>query len=245
MISLAIDIGNTRVKTAVFNEDKIIDTASVAFNDLVAYSISSGAKHLIISSVGAETNMLVEQLKNVGLYVFVVDNQTLLPFKNQYKTPGTLGMDRVCSIAGAQFLFPEQNCLVIDAGTCITYDAISSSAEYKGGAISPGLTMRLRALSEFTNKLPLVQSLWLGSLEGTSTEESILSGVYAGLIDEINGRIVRYEAYYNDLKIILTGGDADFLGKHLKNNIFVVPSLVLQGLNKILIFNVKKGNWPD
>ena len=244
MINLAIDIGNTRVKTAVFNEHEIIDMQPIDLSDLLAYSLSKGPNYLVVSSVRVEARAVVTQLQHAGLKVFEVNNHTPLPFENNYKTPHTLGIDRVCSMAGAQMLFPEQNCLVVDAGTCVTYDTISTSGSYAGGAISPGLNMRLRALHEFTSKLPLVKPVWFNNLEGNSTEESILSGVCQGLVDEINGKIARYMEHYNPLQVILTGGDADFLGKHLKSNIFVAPSLVLQGLNQILLFNVKKGNWP-
>lgn len=244
-MNLAIDIGNTRIKTAIFNQSELISTTSVRIEELVDYALESAIKNVVISSVGAEVDSLALQLKNSGFGVLLVNGQTLLPFANLYKTPQTLGIDRIAAIAGAQFIFPEKNCLVIDAGTCITYDAISLHGEYKGGAISPGLTLRFKALHQFTNKLPLVEPRWLTQLEGNSTEESILAGVCIGLIDEINEKIKRYEQQYHEIQVILTGGDADFLGKHLKSNIFATPLLVLQGLNQILLFNVKKGNWPN
>jgi type III pantothenate kinase len=212
---------------------------------LVDYAHQVGVKNMVISSVGTEAGEMVAQLERNGFDVLLVNGQTPLPFTNLYKTPQTLGIDRIAAVAGAQFLFPQKNGLVIDAGTCITYDAISSNGEYKGGAISLGLTLRLRALHEFTNKLPLIEPRWPMNLEGNSTEESILAGVCVGLIDEINGKIQRYEQQYSELQVILTGGDADFLGKHLKSNIFAAPLLVLLGLNQILLFNVKKGNWPN
>ena len=245
MMNLAIDIGNTRVKVAIFNQDQFISTAVLTADELVQYAHQAGVKNMVISSVGAEVGDIVKQLESNGFDVLLVNGQTPLPFTNLYKTPQTLGIDRIAAVAGAQFLFPQKSCLVIDAGTCITYDAVSSNGEYRGGAISPGLTLRLKALNQFTNKLPLIEPRWPLNLEGNSTEESILAGVCMGLIDEINGKIQRYEQQYSELQVILTGGDADFLGKHLKSNIFAAPLLVLQGLNQILLFNVKKGNWPN
>lgn len=245
MMNLAIDIGNTRVKVAIFNQDQFISTTVLTADELVQYAHQAGVKNMVISSVGAEVGDIVKQLESNGFDVLLVNGQTPLPFTNLYKTPQTLGIDRIAAVSGAQFLFPQKSCLVIDAGTCITYDAVSSNGEYRGGAISPGLTLRLKALNQFTNKLPLIEPRWPLNLEGNSTEESILAGVCMGLIDEINGKIQRYEQQYSELQVILTGGDADFLGKHLKSNIFAAPLLVLLGLNQILLFNVKKGNWPN
>jgi type III pantothenate kinase len=162
---------------------------------------------------------------------------TNIPVTNFYKTPDTLGKDRLAGIVAAHSLYVKENVLVIDAGTCITYDLITTKGEYYGGSISPGLNMRFKALHTFTEKLPLVSLLNFEELIGTDTNTSILSGVINGLIAETDAIIERYKELYSALKIIICGGDAQFLVDRLKNSIFAVPELVLIGLNEILDYN--------
>jgi type III pantothenate kinase len=150
-------------------------------------------------------------------------------------------MDRVAGVAAAQHLFPNKNCLVIDAGTCITYDFLSKDSVYTGGAIAPGIQMRLKAMHEFTHKLPQPELTWPVDFEGKSTNQALLSGVCLGVADEIIGKIERYIQRYGNVQVLLCGGNSVMLAKHIKNNIFAVPSLVLEGLNQILLFHVKKG----
>jgi type III pantothenate kinase len=162
-----------------------------------------------------------------------------LPIKILYATPQTLGVDRIAGSCGALQLFPGKNTLVIDAGTCITYDFTDSSKQYYGGSISPGLKMRFQAVHTFTARLPLVSPAENPELIGNSTETSIQSGIVNGTVAEIDGIIDRYRQKYPDLQVILCGGDGPFFENKLKASIFASPDLVLIGLNSVLIHNVR------
>ena len=137
----------------------------------------------------------------------VLSSELSLPFANSYQSPETLGPDRLALVAGAQGKHPNTNTLVVDLGTCITFDFIDASATYHGGAISPGLEMRLKSLKEFTARLPKIQAGYPEDFVGTNTSASILSGVVYGIINEVNGAIEAYKQRYPDIKVILTGGD--------------------------------------
>jgi type III pantothenate kinase len=163
-----------------------------------------------------------------------------LPVKNGYATPQTLGVDRIAAACGANALFPENNCLVIDAGTCVTYEFVDATGVYRGGAISPGLKMRFQALSVLTARLPLVEPVHTPELTGASTASCIQSGVVIGLMEEMNGVIRRYEEKFDKLRVILCGGDTPFFENQLKASIFASPELVLSGLNSILSYNVNR-----
>ncbi|UII28675.1 type III pantothenate kinase [Fulvivirga maritima] len=169
---------------------------------------------------------------------FFLEYNLPLPFTIDYKTPQTLGRDRVAGVAGGQYIFPNANTLVIDLGTCITYDIIDAKNVYHGGGISPGLKMRFKSLHNFTAKLPLIEPTNDFELIGQSTKESILSGVINGMISEIDGIIRMYTDKFAHLQIIMCGGDAKFFENRIKANIFVAPELVLTGLNRILLYNV-------
>jgi type III pantothenate kinase len=170
--------------------------------------------------------------------VFMLDHKLPLPIKNNYGTPETLGVDRIAAVCGAQQIFPFQNCLVIDAGTCVTFDIIDKDGVYYGGAISPGMHMRFKAVHTFTARLPLISPVPEAKLIGDSTETSIQSGVINGMAAEMVGIIQRYQVKFNDLRVILCGGDTLFFENKLKASIFASPELVLVGLNSILIYNV-------
>jgi type III pantothenate kinase len=240
MINLAIDIGNTRTKVAFFEVNKLMHE-QIIDNENQWHALIKNFKpqYAVMSAVGAGADAVTAILSVLKVSLLQVNYQTPLPFTINYNTPQTLGMDRVAAIAAAQFLYPNINCLVIDAGTCITYDFISADSSYQGGAIAPGMHMRLQAMHEFTHKLPLPNLNWPEDFEGKSTEQSLLSGVCIGVTDEINGRIARYTERYGQLQVIICGGNSHLLAKHIKNNIFAAPSLVLMGLNQILLFNVK------
>ncbi len=240
MINLAIDIGNTRTKVAFFEANKLMHEQIIDNeNQWQALIKNFKPQYAVMSAVGAGADAVSAILSALKVSLLQVNSQTPFPFTINYNTPQTLGMDRVAAIAAAQFLYPNKNCLVIDAGTCITYDFISADSSYQGGAIAPGMHMRLQAMYEFTHKLPLPNLNWPEDFEGKSTEQSLLSGVCIGVADEINGRIARYIERYGQLHVIICGGNSHLLAKHIKNNIFAAPSLVLMGLNQILLFNVK------
>jgi type III pantothenate kinase len=151
-----------------------------------------------------------------------------------YTTPKTLGVDRIAAVCGALQLFPQRDCLVIDTGTCITYEFLDRNARYHGGSISPGIAMRFEAMHRFTSRLPLVKPEINVPLVGDSTESAMQSGVIQGVRAEVEGIIQKYTDQYPDLKVIICGGDVRFFENHLKQTVFVAPDLVLIGLNLIL-----------
>jgi type III pantothenate kinase len=239
-MNLVVDIGNTRVKLAVFEQDKLIVDLTVKElnNQILNQFISKYTiKGAIISSV--QQNLSDEMLKK---YNFLqLSHLTPIPLQINYETPTTLGLDRISAVVGAQFVFSKTDLLVIDIGTCVTYDFVNAQNQYFGGSISPGFLMRFKALNQFTAKLPLVNfdenKLML---TGSSTEKSIISGVYYGLQNEINGVITQYLSQYKNLKIVVTGGDINRFDLAPKNRIFADKFLVLKGLNEILMYNEKR-----
>ncbi len=240
-MKLIIDIGNTRTKLAVFlgNEIKevfVTENLSVRLlaNIVEKYPALDSA---ILSSV-KDYPQEVDTFLGDRFYFLKLDNKTPLPVKILYKSPQTLGKDRMAIAAASQALFAGENVLAIDAGTTITYDFVNEKGEYLGGGISPGIQMRLKALHEFTGKLPLVDSLISNiNLVGNNTQSSILSGVLNGVVAEVDGIILAYRALYPRLKVVLSGGDEKYFDKRLKNNIFALPNFVLKGLKGILDFN--------
>ena len=168
-----------------------------------------------------------------------LNHESELPFENGYATPTTLGVDRIALAAASVYKFSDKNVLVIDAGTCITYDFIDKKRVYYGGAIAPGIEMRYKSLYTFTDKLPLLDVTYPKQLIGDSTEESMHSGIVNGVLMEIEGAIERYKEKNEELTVVLTGGDTNFLAKRLKNSIFANPNFLLEGLNNILNYNLE------
>lgn len=240
-MNLIIDIGNTATKLAVFQSDKIIEVRTVATLDILAeveklrHSFPELQKGLL-STVRTVDKLELETLQKL-LPITILKSSMQMPFKNSYKTPLTLGVDRLALMAAAQEQYPKSNVLVIDSGTCITYDFMDSDQNYLGGAISPGIEMRYKSLETFTSNLPLLQKKTPKNQTGNSTEASIHSGVIYGVLYEIEGTIKAYQNKYLDLTVILTGGDADFLCKQFKISIFANSNFLLEGLNFLLEFN--------
>ncbi|WP_397445804.1 type III pantothenate kinase [Polaribacter sp. R77954] len=239
-MNLIIDVGNTKVKVAVFEENKMVfrhvfDKKNIIleFKKIITkYKIEQA----IISSVASIPTKILEKIASV-VPLTCVSSKMKLPFKNLYSTPDTLGVDRIVLVFAAVVKYPNQNTLIIDSGTCITYDFVSKQRNYFGGAIAPGIEMRYKALHQFTSKLPMLQVKKPHNFTGDSTFESMHSGVVNGVIQEINGVIEQYKNKYLDLTVVLTGGDANFLSKQLKSSIFANQNFLLEGLNEILIFN--------
>ncbi len=241
-MNLIIDVGNTRVKAAVFKEDTLLEL--VVFDKrkiiseikkiLAKFAVSRG----ILSSVSVISLKKRQKLQSI-LPVLIVSATTKVPFRNLYKTPKTLGVDRIALACAAFKMFPKKNILIIDAGTCITFDVINEKGEYLGGAISPGVKMRYQSLHYFTAKLPSLEIALPKNMIGKTTVESINSGVVNGVCNEIDGVINQYKSEFQDLTIVLTGGDTNFLAKQLKSSIFANRNFLLYGLNEILIFNKK------
>ena len=240
-MKLIIDIGNTSTKLAVFEQNKLIETRRCSVENLPAV-VSKICKQylkieqLLVSSVIEFTDRLFSELSKYGK-IYVLHRKLKMPFKNLYKTPDTLGLDRLALAAAATQQYPNTNTLIIDAGTCITYDFVDANANYLGWAISPGLQMRYKALYNQTAQLPLLQPSDLNSYIGITSESSIHSGVVHGIVQEILGVISTYSSDYSDLTVILTGGDANFLRKQFKISIFANSNFLLEGLNFLLDYN--------
>jgi len=235
-MNLIVDFGNSSAKAGIFEEKELLEVQDrLSLTDVQALVRAGSYTNIFVSSVSARRDNIESM---IGKQVKFLDHETPLPFRNSYGTPETLGLDRIGAVAGAQELFPGLHCLVIDIGTCITYDIITGDGVYHGGAISPGIDMRLRAVHTFTANLPLVDFEANPPLTGKSTRGSIQSGVIFGVEGEIEGFIRKYRDKYGDLKIILCGGGSKIFELRLKEAIFAAPDLVLRGLNRILRYNV-------
>lgn len=242
-MNAVIDIGNTRTKIGIFESDKMqrMDIVEEIDSDYLDSLLKENKTiHVCISAVRAFNRELLENFSEDGLFI-KLDHSIPLPIVNRYKTPETLGNDRLAGIIGAYEHYGKGNLLVIDAGTCIKFDYLNEEIEYLGGAISPGLRMRFEALHSFTGKLPLIEAKE-GHIEliGNSTENSILSGVIRGMLAEIEHIISLYENKYPGIRVYMTGGDLGFFDTILKSKIFAAPYLVLEGLNSILNFNLRE-----
>ena len=238
---LAIDVGNTKVKAAVFENNTLLSKEIFAPNQfketidtiLKKYPL---IKNMIVASVGKieKDDFLYFQNK---VKVQFISNNDKFPFQNLYTTPNTLGIDRLVLAAGAVLKYPKQNRLIIDAGTCVTYDFVDENDNYLGGAISPGIRLRYESLHNYTANLPLLNREEPANTIGNATNQSIHSGVINGLTLEIDGFISTYSNNYKNFIIILTGGDSDFLDKRLKNNIFANQNFLLESLNQLFQYN--------
>ncbi len=241
-MQLVIDIGNTRVKAALFQENNLIKYFVCKNTDeLLKANIIENHKvgHCIISSVVDGLDAFTEKIK-LQTSVLTYTIQTPTPLKNCYESPNTLGSDRLAAAVAGNFLFQNKNVLVIDTGTCIKYNFINSKNEYIGGAISPGLQMRFKSLNSFTSRLPLLEvDENFNTLIATNSKDNILSGVELGAVAEINSFIDQYNQLYPDINVVLSGGDVNFFEKRLKKPIFAEPYLILKGLNSILNHNLK------
>ena len=214
---LVIDIGNTRAKAALFEQNNLVHY--FVFNntdELLKANIIEQykVKNCIVCSVIDGIESFIGKLKK-QVVVLLYSIQTSTPLKNCYESPFTLGSDRLAASVAGNFLFPNKNVLVIDAGTCIKYNFINSNNEYIGGAISPGLQMRFKALHTFTNRLPLLEiDENFDTLIASNSNENILSGVELGAVAEVNSFMAQYKLLYPDINIILTGGDVNFILSH-------------------------------
>jgi len=240
-MKLVLDFGNTLQKIAIFEENQMLEVLAykkVTLKKLQQIIVNYPIKSAIISSVVDYSSAIKTFLQNN--FNFIEFNETTaIPVINKYATPLSLGKDRLAAAIAGNHFFPKQNVLVINAGTCITYDFINEKGEYLGGAISPGISIRFKALHTFTEKLPLVEKKSKASIIGNTTEKSILSGVINGVFHEVKSITSKYTDDYKNLKIILSGGDMKYFDKILKNSIFAVSNIVLIGLNIILDFNAK------
>ena len=246
MHTLALDIGNTAVKAGCFDGPLLREMAAgLSAADVLALVRRWQPQHLVVASVAEDAALQVEELRDVipGEILLFSPATTAIPLRNAYATPQTLGADRLAAAVGAAGLRPGQPTLIVDAGTALKMDLVTADGTYHGGSIGPGLSMRLRALHTFTGRLPLLALPPPDAtipLTGDSTTGSLLSGVVNGAVAEITGFIAQYQQRYPGLGVLLTGGDAAFLAARLPARIFVVPELVLLGLNRILAYHVDK-----
>lgn len=240
---LTIDVGNTNIKVAVFKQINLIEKFVFQKNELKnnfenILKKYANCTNAVLSSVGKLDENDFLWLKS-HLNLLEISHTSAFPFKNLYGTPKTLGVDRMVLAAGAVLLYPNQNTLIIDAGTCVTYDFVTSKNEYLGGAISPGLRLRYESLHDFTAKLPLLAKKLPKNVVGNNTEEAIHSGVVNGLCYEIEGFVSEYSVKNEQFTIILTGGDANFLANRLKSVIFADENFLLKSLQQLYTYSLQ------
>ena len=239
---MVIDIGNSFSKVGLFDKNILIEYKEFrlfSVDDIKPFFYSKTITNSIISNVSSYDKKVFEFL-NMNSNLVLFDAEIKLPFKNKYGSVETIGNDRIALVSQASRLYPHKNVLVIDSGSCITYDFLNDKNEYLGGGISPGLNMKLKALNNQTARLPLVKKTQIKYLIGKSTETSILSGVINGTLGEINYIIEEYKKRYKKIVIILTGGDLNFLFNHIKNGILADPKFLLSGLNILIELNKKE-----
>lgn len=240
-MNLVIDIGNTRTKFSVCDRGKVVST--VPLDEFLPSHIEQlkleypGLDKAILSSVKDYPNALKQALDKAFDTFIELDAETPLPIENCYESKKTLGKDRIAAVVGAFDLYPGSDVLIIDAGTAITYDILTKEGKYLGGTIAPGLEMRFKALNQFTGKLPKIEKTEFNKLYGKTTEQAIIAGVQNGTIYEVDATISSFKEFYNNLKVIITGGDAEFFDNKLKNSFFVHFNLTSLGLNRILQHN--------
>ena len=243
MKSICIDAGNTLIKVALMEDGLIQSLASFPHDDsssLLTHALSlPQVEACILSSVNAVDQSVIDVFLQKSSFYMELTAETPVPIRNLYKTPKTLGKDRLAAVVGANSLFPNMDVLVIDAGTALTFDFVDKAGNYHGGNISPGINMRFRALHEYTKNLPLQTQDSEYKIIGDSTASAIASGVKNGIIFEVNGYINHFIKKFPHLVIILTGGDGNFFENKIKKHIFAAPNLVVFGLEKIVLMNKK------
>lgn len=241
MITVAVDLGNTRNKVSFFKDRELLSHIVLTDSEIEKLELEFNRLQpgcIILSSV-VNINPLSELINRYKIKTVDLQYNTPLPIGLDYNTPETLGLDRIANAVAAEKLYPNKNVLIIDAGTCIKFDFISSDKIYRGGAISPGIEMRFKSMHTFTDRLPLIETIKPFNVCGKSTEEAMTSGVLNGVKHEMEGFINDFQALYPDLLVLLTGGSAKLLDKEFKNSIFAHPFLTAIGLNEILYFNIQ------
>jgi len=240
-MNLVIDIGNSKVKFFLFENNKTIHKEICDNQDfkktLDSISNKNNIKNVISSSVSSNYDLYIEESLNNSKYTSLSNDNLLIPFKNNYKTKKSLGQDRIALVSSAIYNYPNQDSLIIDLGTCITYDFVDSNKTYHGGAISPGFKLRYSSLNTYTSNLPLLELEETENIIGSTTNESIHSGIYNGVIAEVNNYIDLLKKEYPQLNVIIVGGFSKFLLNRIKNAIFANQDFLAQGLNYIINYN--------
>ena len=235
MYKAVIDQGNTRCKVGIFSKMGILEEVHITqtFQEAIDY-INSKSIKIVITNHKTETEIYPD------FNIYYLNHLFKLPFLNLDKKPETLGLDRIASLAAAAILFPNQNTLIFDVGTCITIDFLNENNAYNGGNISPGLKMRYKAMHHFTSKLPLSTVENIFPKMGNTSMSAIANGAFYGIVNELNGYITDFKKDYQNLNIIICGGDTLHFDKQLKTEIFAKPNLVLEGLYQLLLLNENK-----
>lgn len=236
-LNIVLDVGNSRIKSGIFLNNNLIHSEWFNDPDPLIQKYAGLGHHWIVSSVRKDISWM-KDLKSEHL--IILSHQTPVPLALDYETPETLGMDRLAAAVGAATIFPDKHVLIIDAGTCITYDLISKAGVFEGGVIAPGLKMRWKAMRQFTEKLPDLSDSWEEDITdgpGKSTRQSLFHGAFTAILIEIEGFISKFGQEKPDLLVLLTGGDSHYFESKLKQGIFADSNLVLKGLNRILNFN--------
>lgn len=234
-ITLCLDFGNTRLKCAIL-KGGIIEDIIVLQNDDVAgikQIVADFSPSVSILSSVIDDNIEIEKVLSATTKFHKLSNKSLLPFTTPVGKPETIGADRLALVAAAVDLYPNSHNLVIGLGSCITFNFVNKFQEFLGGSISPGLEMRLKAMNQFTAKLPLVKPDWNFPLVGYDTRTNLLCGVILGMSKEIDGIIKEYASKYSNFNVHLTGGDMSFFLPHVKKKIFADPHLIYKGLYAI------------
>ena len=237
-MNLIIDIGNNSAKFFLFKGEQLIlhtRKSNSSFDVIDEWNRLYNIEKAIISSVIVETPELSEAISGLQCPVVRFSNSLQLPLEINYRTPHTLGSDRIAAAVGAWNEAPGRNMLVIDAGSAITIDFVGKDGKYNGGNIAPGIKMRLKALHEYTSRLPMVEKDGDTPTMGYDTETAIRSGVINGICHEIEGYINEFKQKYCDVLVFLTGGDEKPLKNRIKSCIFADKYLVAKGLNRILL----------
>ena len=241
-MNLAIDIGNSSAKLALIDGGRVVEslrTERLSAQYVAELLDRAPISRAVLATVAGVDSAVESLLTERTDYYLRVEHTTPMPIRNLYATPHTLGIDRLAAAVGAMEIYPKCNILVADLGTAVTIDFVSAAGEFVGGNITLGAAGRFRALNDYTAGLPLVSLDDEVEAIGCDTVSAIRSGVVSGMTYELEGYIARAEAKFDDLRIIFTGGDANYFAKRLKNTIFATSDLVILGLNKILEYNAK------
>lgn len=239
MITICLDFGNTRKKCAVFSDDILTEVIVLENNleDEIQIILDKHNPSFSILSSVINHSLNVEKILFKKTNFHKLNYQSKLPISTPVGKPETIGADRLAMSCAAVNLFSYQHNLVIGLGSCITYNFINKFNEFIGGSISPGMQMRFKAMNDYTNLLPIIKAEHQFPLIGFDTKTNLLSGVLYGLAKEIDGIINLYKEKYNNLNVIITGGDADFFSKHIINKIYYEPELIFKGLLSISLQN--------
>lgn len=240
---LVLDVGNTRTKLALFHGERLVKMSMIATGDLKALNDALAGTlpgRIAVGSVASPDEALLRYLGGLAP-TFTITGGTPTPLRSHYTTPHTLGVDRLANAVAAAAMFPGRPVLAVDLGTCITYDLVDAEGVHAGGAISPGLRMRARAMHAYSARLPEVEVGDVPGPWGTSTREALEAGIHQGVLGELQG-FIRHAAYHAaGCAVVLTGGDAPVFARACKSGIFAHPFLTLEGLRLILLHHHADG----